>query len=171
MRRRGKTLIEMMIVISIASVAIALATKTIAHLMRSDAQGRRALVAGMNGNRFARRFRRDVHAAASAELVQRDNNTILKLTQLDGTVNEYRPRADGVDVVTLRNEKTTARESFALSGTGEFKVEPGSPMSVVFTQTTRPDHSAAGSTVGVKTRRIQAIRGKDLRFAKRESKR
>ena len=170
MKRRGKTLIELMVVISIASVALTLATKTIAHLMRSDAKGRRALTAGMNWNRFARRFRRDVHAAGSAELVQRDNKSVLKLKQPDGTVSEYHSRTDGVDVVTVRNGQTVGRESFALRGIGEFRVEPGPPAIVVFAHATRPDQSAAGSKAGMKTRRIQAIRGKDLRFVRREDR-
>lgn len=65
-RRRGFTLIEMLIVMAVAAVMITLATLTIALLMRSERTGGESLLAAQAGHRFERRFRNDVHTATTA---------------------------------------------------------------------------------------------------------
>lgn len=65
-RRRGFTLIEMLIVMGVAAVMMAVASLTIALLMRSERVSGESLLAAQAGHRFERRFRNDVHTASAA---------------------------------------------------------------------------------------------------------
>lgn len=66
--RNGYSLIEMLAVISVLSVMVALATVTIALLIRSERAGGESVVAAQAAHRLARQFRDDVHAAHDATI-------------------------------------------------------------------------------------------------------
>jgi prepilin-type N-terminal cleavage/methylation domain-containing protein len=66
--RRGYSLIEMLVVITVMSMMVVMGTLTMALLMRSERTGGDALVAAQAGHRLARQFRKDVHAADDATL-------------------------------------------------------------------------------------------------------
>jgi prepilin-type N-terminal cleavage/methylation domain-containing protein len=64
--RRGFTLIEMVIVITVSAVLMGIGTGILCMLLQSERLARRDLHAGTSVARLAEQFRQDVHAAARA---------------------------------------------------------------------------------------------------------
>jgi prepilin-type N-terminal cleavage/methylation domain-containing protein len=166
--RRGSSLIELTVTLSILSVVLTLVGKTMVLLMRSERAGGKAIVASHGLTRLANRFRRDVHEAEKSELIAEPNAVnFLRLTRRDGTVVEYRPRPDGMVVATRRGKTRLSREFFRLQGVSSFVID-GGPRPVV-TLIHVPDHGriadskpAAGNDKQI---RVEAVRGVDRRFA------
>ncbi len=95
--RRGMTLIEMMVVISTMAVVMALSGATVFYLMRAEGNGATALTASTSFARLQNTFRRDIHAATSARINERDNGTeFLELRIGQSQSVEYRVVGDRI---------------------------------------------------------------------------
>ncbi len=163
--RHGKTLIEMLVVMSVMSTAL-FGSATIIHTMlRSEGMGADALVGQTALARFARDLRRDVHAAVAAEPatdgVPGAVRCTLRLPQ--GGVVRYLAANDGLVRVESRNDQPLNRETYRLpEGDTQFLLESQPP----FVVATHHWHVAAPSGRPTVTHefRIEAGLSTDLRF-------
>ncbi len=168
-RRSGKSLLELLVAISILSSLLALAGRTFAFLMRADARGRKSVVQSAGLSRLANRFRRDVRAAKSAELIaaNNENSKRLRLTMPDGRFIEYRPEGNRVTAVVFDGKKIRGRERYLL-GDGETRVEisggPPEIVSLIRTTVPAPEKRSSAEAFPRRTVRIEAVRGRMLRF-------
>ncbi|MCH7686190.1 MAG: hypothetical protein IH899_05845 [Planctomycetes bacterium] len=172
--RSGKSLIELVVVISVMSIVMVIAVRTITQLMRADASGGKSLVAGTSLARLAHQFRRDVHDADDAELLTADENQSprLQLSLPENTIAEYRPFAEKILRTIRRGEITISRETFHLPrGENRFEIsEDETPIiSLVHLRNTVESSEKSSSRAPEKEIRIEAIRGKNHRYTKREN--
>lgn len=68
-RRRGKSLIEMLVVMAVLSVVLTVTGHLLAAMMRVDNRSRDAVADRAMRQRFVQQFRADAHAARSARLL------------------------------------------------------------------------------------------------------
>jgi hypothetical protein len=170
-KRAGKSLMELAIVMGLLSVVIGISTRTIIFLMKADGEGRAAVVSGTSFSRLANRFRKDAHSATKAELINGENNSPqrLQLTQVDGRVIEYRSDVGKVQVVVLQNDKTQGHEVYRLNGgVTRFELGKGKTpfVSLVYDTGSETSSGTAGAVRRHRTMRIDTLEGKDHRFSK-----
>ncbi len=84
MKRRGKSLVEMLVVITLLGGLIATSGTVIHRLMRAERAVSADLVWQRNVTELAEQFRADVHAATNAVVIEDGNG--LNLTLPDGAV-------------------------------------------------------------------------------------
>ncbi|MBW3539488.1 MAG: hypothetical protein KY476_04390 [Planctomycetes bacterium] len=70
--RRGKTLIEMMVVVGLAATLTATAARLLFPLLQSERDSRQRMTAALSGLQLARQVRQDVRAAATVGLIAGD---------------------------------------------------------------------------------------------------
>jgi prepilin-type N-terminal cleavage/methylation domain-containing protein len=109
--RRGVSLIELLVVITVLAVLLGLCAITIQLLLRvgSDAQARRSAAASLG--RLAEQFRADVHACDDVEVRP---SAGLRLVLKPGVVIEYRVHAGSVARVESGEGRASRHESFVL---------------------------------------------------------
>ena len=172
--RSGKSLIELVVVISVMSIVMMIAVRTITQLMRADAAGGKSLVAGNSLARLARQFRRDVHDAEEAELltIEENESPRLHLKLTENTIAEYRTFAEKILRTIRRGEETTSRETFHLPrGENRFEISgvETSIISLVHVRKTAEFYEKSPSQTGEKEIRIEAVRGRNHRYLKQEN--
>lgn len=172
-RRTGKSLIELIVVIGVMSVAMGLAVRSMAVIMRSDAAGSRALQSSLALSRLAEQFRRDVHAAAEAELREAENGQtqFLRLRTAAGALIEYHPRRDHILRTTLSAGNVTTRESFHLQ-TRDHRIEISAEsrlVSLILLPGAREIPGPAAGSPAAQAVHVEALRGRDLRFMQQET--
>jgi type II secretory pathway pseudopilin PulG len=129
-RRRGITLIEMLVVITAVATALGLCAVTIQLLLRLKTDGQSRLNAQVGLERLARQLRSDVHAAALAQVdaaPARDGKAPdlrLSLGPKHGVV--YEPTKSAVMRVESQDGNVTRRELYALPAAREidFEIRP-----------------------------------------------
>lgn len=118
-RRRGVSLIEVMVVISMGTIFLSLTVGTIHLLMRAQSTAGKALLQTQTLCRLSEQFRRDVHAATAAEVTPaaEDKPAVLKLTLPGERSVTY--ELDQHQVRCIRQQaETTHRDQFSfLAGT------------------------------------------------------
>ncbi len=83
--RRGVSLVELLIVISVATVIVGICVTTIHVLLRSERDQSRAIQTAVTISRLSEVFREDVHAASQGELLAVEGQPPrLMLTGADG---------------------------------------------------------------------------------------
>lgn len=110
--RRGKTLIEMLLLISVLSVILATTAATLIALMKTDRQLRRDLDQQTTLARLGEKFRADAHSAASCQL-----GAACDLTLPDGRVVRYEVRSGQVVREVRQGEQVQHRDTFYLPET------------------------------------------------------
>jgi type II secretory pathway pseudopilin PulG len=122
--RRGRSLLEAVVMISILSIVVGLSTTSLATLFRFRRQQQRDTEQAVALDRLAMRLRSDAHDATSASL---DDGCTLALA--DGRTIRYAAQSQRI-VREIRDEETTAhRDTFALpyNATVTFTREGQSP--------------------------------------------
>jgi|GEM_PF-1828465 len=115
-QRRGISLLEILIVISLVSLILSLSSTMLIASFRAHerAVAREDLQRSLG--RLALRLRTDAHAAMSADTVPDDAQNGLRLTMVDGRTISYEA-GDGEIVRTVRREDTVEhRDAFPLPG-------------------------------------------------------
>jgi prepilin-type N-terminal cleavage/methylation domain-containing protein len=93
-QRRGVSLVELLIVISVATVIVGICVTTIHVLLRSERDQSRAVRTAVTLSRLTEVFRDDVHATSNAEIVSHEAQpSRLTLSDADGRQIGY--SADG----------------------------------------------------------------------------
>jgi len=116
MKRRGYTLVELVVVISLLSiltgVAAVLLTSVLSHIGRQRSDDQAAVVV----RRLAADFRRDAHAALAARVEDLPANPAGKLTftSADGDAITYSAVTGGVERIAMTDQKTAHRELYRL---------------------------------------------------------
>lgn len=116
--RRGKSLIEMLIIISVFSIVLGLTATTLVALFKTDRQVRRDLDQLTSLARLASRLRTDAHAAASCRI---DQACVLGLP--DGRIVRYAAEGGKLKREVLRGEAVEHRDAFVLPDTALVKFE------------------------------------------------
>ena len=150
MKRRGISLMELMVVMSAASAIITTSALVLHKMMRVQEQTRYFFENERAVERLARQFRRDVHDADDVEIenagadVDAQNSdapsgepsgeSLLSLTTSDGRSIEYARTAFGVVRSERRGEGPLAREEFALAAAARLTIdEQSTPQSLTLT--------------------------------------
>jgi len=157
--RRGYSLIELVVVMTIATVIVGLAAAMLHLLLRTERNGRQQMNRSTALSRLADQFRSDAHAAAR-QPVPDDANPSCWTFELEAGRNvQYRAQAGRIERVETLGEKIERRESYALP--------PDAAVSIA----TPADSQPAVATLIVREPpnreiRIAAVLGKDHRFDK-----
>jgi len=173
-RRRGFTLIELIVALSLLAAILPLAGGTVYLLLRAQTASADSLVDAMTLSRFARTFRADVHAAQSAHVdgdgSRLDEQAVFKLDP-PRTIS-YAGEPTGAIVRTVRNGRSIERrEEFRLAGTRtRFEVAAdGRTVAAVHKPRALTVSGGAVVTATTSTIRIEAVVGRDRRFGRRRA--
>ncbi|MEX2122040.1 MAG: prepilin-type N-terminal cleavage/methylation domain-containing protein [Pirellulales bacterium] len=159
--RRGVSLVELLVVIAVASVVSGLAATLLVTLLKLERGGRRHLVETASLGRLADDFRRDAAAAGAVVPVAADQEKAAGLAFLrpgGGTV-EYRAEPGGLvrQIRLRRTGSSPGREMFRLTERARpvFAVDESDGITIAVLSL----EDEAGSAW-----RLEAIVGGDLRF-------
>lgn len=157
--RRGITsLVEVLVAISIGSIAFILATVVLARMMRGDREAREHAQQTMVLTRLADQFRTDVHAAQTAKITR--NGAGLEMTLPGSGEVSY-----GWDQGRVRRKwagHPVRQETYRLGGLKQtaFALEGEAPaMAVLALERKAVEQKAAAQAI-----RISAAVGRDRRF-------
>jgi len=156
MKRRGISLMELMVVLSAASTIITTSALVLHKMMRVQEQTRYFFENERAVERLARQFRRDIHDSDDVEIVvevadvdaqngdaqdgdAQDEEALLSLTTSDGRAIEYVRTAASVVRSERRGEGPVAREEFALAAAARLTIaEQPTPRSLTLTIASNP---------------------------------
>ncbi len=114
-RRRGITLIEVMVLMTAVAVMLGMTVIVLQLAMKLDADGRGRLERSTALGRLSRRFRADVHAAATIEA----EKSGLKIETRPGRSITYEVPGDGeIARVDTVDGKVAARETYLVPQSG-----------------------------------------------------
>jgi prepilin-type N-terminal cleavage/methylation domain-containing protein len=160
--RRGYSLIELVVVMTIATVIVGLAAAMLHLLLRTERNGRQQMHRSAALARLADQFRDDVRAAAR-QLVPDDANPSCWTFEMEAGRNvQYRAQAGQIERVETLGGQIERRESYAL------------PPDAAVWIATPGDSKPPVATLIVKDTsnreiRIAAVLGKDHRFDRLEN--
>ena len=160
-RRRGITIIEVLIAATAVSLLISLCAVSIQLLMKlnADVQGR--FSAAVTLERLARQVRDDAHASDAAQVVADKQPASLRLRLEADHVVEYQSGDGGVVRTESRAGKVIRHETYVLArgGVGQFELrDEGSHKMVALVVTHAP---AKSQTEPPRALEVLALRGKD----------
>jgi hypothetical protein len=116
--RSGKSLIEMLILITIASAVMGTVATTLVALFKTDRQVRRDLAQQTTLGRLGSRFRTDVHLAKTCQV-----DAACDLSLADGRLIRYRLDGQRLSREVRRGDAIEHRDSFVLADTVEVRFE------------------------------------------------
>ena len=134
--RRGITLVEMSVVVTLTSLVLMLATTTLATLLRVNKQLNDDLAQDVALARLASHWRADVHAAEGSVM---DEDCVLTLP--DQRSIRYRFAAPAVTREVLKGDAKLHRDAFVLAGQARarFVREPGEGSRILRLEIERAD--------------------------------
>ncbi len=114
--RRGVSLIETIVVISMMTTVIGLVGMTFHLLLRSEKLVSQSFVTERTISRLAIQFRDDVHQSETGALSNgsESDKPVLTLANATGTQIRYLVIADGLARVLVTNDRVTARDDFRM---------------------------------------------------------
>jgi len=124
-RRRGISMIEMMVMMTAVFVLLGMTVIVLQLMMRLDADGRGRLERAGSIGRLSRQFRSDVHAASEVEVVASDAKRPagLRMTPERNRTIDYQAQGDGrLSRVETVGGKVAHRETFILPQTGAVRL-------------------------------------------------
>ena len=166
--RRGKTLLEMIVVISILAVVMVLGARLMVLLMRASDNSTQSLISTTTLFRLSRDFRRDVHAAIDVSVERSrgeiQNRLLLKLPKANEVV--YVSEGKQLHRTLQRGKKTVRSERFQLSGSDSRFEWNAADRLVSFVYWPKGTKATDKSTKNRRSKemRIEAILGRDHRF-------
>lgn len=150
--RRGWTLIEMLITLSVMGTITVVAVKTLGAMLRAEYTGVEHVARLMTTSRMARQFRADVHAASKVEIAPDLPTKPLLVVTIDDTRQiQYETHASGLLRTDLRANLAPIKELWRLKQASFQCVETSGPPRIVTlvvrTVVTEPGvTSASGAT-------------------------
>jgi len=117
-RRSAKSLVEMLVLMSILSVVLGTVATTLVALFKTDRQIRRDLAQQTTLARLDGRFRSDVHAARSCQIEEG-----CALAMPDGRVVHYTPDGPRLRREVRRADAVEHRDAFVLPDTAIIRFE------------------------------------------------
>lgn len=165
--RHGKSLVEMLVVITAMSVLLGFVAQTFHTLRRAERASAQSLTQSVNLSRLARQFRHDVHAARQAERATADNQPEqLRLMRPDGTTILWSTTDDSVTRGEQRDGTRTAQERYRVGPARlRFDLSDDGTQAALIVGPPAVTPGIPAPPTGPKPLRIEAITGRDLRFA------
>jgi type II secretory pathway pseudopilin PulG len=117
-RRRGKTLVEMLVLISVLTIILGLVATSLIVLFKTDRQVRRDLEQVTALARLSSKFRADAHAADSCQVAE-----ACDLALPDGRVVRYAAGPERITREVRRGDAVEHRDAFLLPATATAKFE------------------------------------------------
>lgn len=118
-RRSGFTLVELLAVLAVFSVAMGLIVLSIVALQKAGNRVQSGITANAEWDRFVHQFRTDAHTARAYALSQStpeiEHPDTLSLTLADGTTIEYRLAHDLIQRRVRAGEVVQHRESYGIA--------------------------------------------------------
>lgn len=118
-RRAGFTLVELLAVIAVFSVAMGLLVLSIVSLQKAANRVQSGITANAEWDRFVQQFRTDAHSARAYALSQSipevEHPDTLTLTLADATTIEYRLTPDLIQRRVRAGEVVQHRESYGIA--------------------------------------------------------
>jgi type II secretory pathway pseudopilin PulG len=172
--RRGTTLVEMVIFISISASILSVSAPFLYSALRSYAKSQEFADVERSLTRLARQFRSDVHRATAAVVKGDDlaKATLVKLTIPSDRSIEYQQTTSGITRLLLQDGKIKSREEYSLPSSVDASVQIENNASIIaLSLLGEPDSSSSN----INSRRlyadfmpvicqIEAALGRDLRF-------
>jgi len=174
-RHRAFTLVELLVVISLATVVLSTTAVVLSLLLRGDASAREAIVVHRRVARLVEQFRTDVHAASNFEVVQsevesetgKNQQGPWRLTLSDGRVVEYRWEDHGLVRLERQDNAVLRRETYRLSRGLAVSVDK-EPLDLIASEATlvvlRIEPAERVGALPVGRLRVEAVLGKDLQL-------
>lgn len=151
--RRGKTLIELMVVLTLVSGALGLSALTLTALFRTEGQLRRDREQRLITSRLAELWRADAHAAVACDVNQECRFTLADGRSIRYTIDGARVRRE-----VIRDDKPEHRDSFPLAASAKVAFvsldEGGRNFAVL---SVRPSGEDRAYAAGVRMATIEAL--------------
>jgi len=143
--RRGASLVELLVVMSAATVVLTMSASLIHRIMHAQSKARALSDVERTSLRLANAFRQDVHQATSAVLGESnlDEQTFLRLALPESHTIEYGRQNANVVRILLEGGRTVAREEFAFPAGIELAIRKDGPRLIVLTMHSRPGEMPA----------------------------
>lgn len=176
-RRRGASLIEMMVVMAVMTAVLSTVGVLFHRLFQTERLSTRLTLVELTTMRLADQFRRDVHAAQSVTRTSKpdDSRSALELQTAATSKIVYTAETDRVQREVVDTTGTTSRELYRLPGCQVRFPEPQSASTTpefVSLILARPHATLTASPQATPTLReiiVDAELGRDLRLARSTS--
>ena len=160
-RRRGYSLVEVIVVMATASVLLGLTVTLLYTLFRAERGGRDQVRHYTALGRLAEQFRRDVHAATAADAIE---NQEWEFSLSDNRTVTYRMEPGRVIRLEQAGEASPRRESFALPPGMTAAVEIDTDAEPTFARLVIVPAPAGPERPRGRPMQIDAMLGRDHRF-------
>jgi len=165
-RRRGTTLIELMVTISTASVLLLLATSVVHRMMRFESKSRQRASVHRTAVRLSHDFRKDIHQADSFQIRGReDQPPTIRLVLPEGSDVTYRVTQHRVLREQRIDDQQVARETYDFPADYQVSFSRSSPRLAELTVVHNPRLAGIGPQTVL---HVEAEAGRLLRLAKVE---
>lgn len=166
-RRRGFTLIEMVVVISMAATILLVAARCLHTICRQNVTSHAFVADNQQWLQLSEAFRRDAHRARSAELSA--DSKELQLFFAEKVAIRYKQMANGVERIDPTVAEKPRTDRFPLwKGTASFRLSQEAPRRATIEYHWLPETAAAALDAGQSPRskelRLDAIVGSDHRY-------
>ena len=143
-KKRGVSLVELLVVMSAATVILTMSTTLIHRLMRTQSRARLVADGERSSLRLSESFRNDVHRARSSRIDQTNlpDDVLVRLQLTDGTSVEYGQENAKILRVARESGKVVAREEFAFPASIEATLKRPDDQSLVLTVTARAERAS-----------------------------
>jgi hypothetical protein len=143
--RRGASLVELLVVMSAATVVLTMSASLIHRIMHAQSKARAFSDVERTSLRLANVFRQDVHQATSAILAETDlgERSFLRLALPENQSIEYSRQDANVMRILLDGSRTIARDQFAFPAGAELAIRQDPPRLIVLTIHSRPGEMPA----------------------------
>src|SRR5690606_22097708 len=121
--RQGISLAELLVVMSLCSVALTTSAALVHQIMRLQSARRSFSQVERNAVRLARQFRDDAHTAATFHAPQEDPALLARFTNQDNEAIEYRAHDNRIVRLHERTTGEAAREEYDFNGEIDARVE------------------------------------------------
>jgi len=162
--RSGKTLIEMVLIVTVMSAVAMMSAMVMNSVMRAEGHSRESLVATTAHSDLSVRFRHDAHVSSDATLLEEDGRvTGVELKQTSGETIRYQIAEDSFLRIVEADENVIQRDSYAVGfESASFETFASEMPQVVLTYS-KPYRKTRQDTPQ-RTYRVLASIGKDQRF-------
>ena len=158
-QRSGTTLIELVVVMTVQTAILGLAIALLSLLITTEKQGRRDVERGMAYDALSDRFRRDAHAAESAET----NATSHELRLASDWRVTYQSTEEGIQRLEFFGEAIAARELFRLPIGYQSQFESEQVSGVTLLRLRLKPAAAADGKPSSAAWQCEAVVGRDLK--------
>jgi prepilin-type N-terminal cleavage/methylation domain-containing protein len=168
-RRRGFTLLEMVVAISVSTVLMGIAVTTLIALLRNQNTGREHLQYCRSIERLAEQFRRDVHGAEKISAGEKEGIMEIPAASAEGATIRYQCFAGQIERTESKGGKIVSRESYILAPATEAALQVKSPPEGSVASIVISPRAQAGGAFCACAVRIESVVGLDKRLGKIEA--